>query len=206
MSTKDCLSCSSKACRTKGSDCYSVKPQSIDIFIQEEVASIVRSSSKLIDNGLAGSLSRMQEVVEFIKSRSYQNVGLAYCFGLEKKALAVADILRSEGITVIPARCSMGGIREREIDSRKETEAVSCNPAGQALFLNERADFVIEFGLCMGHDLIFHETLKKPFTVLLVKDRVHNHAPLEGIEHYQMRTAAGVVRAETTGTDSAKGV
>ena len=128
-----------------------------------------------------------QELIEFCHSQNYSHIGLAYCFGMESLAGEIREKMQAEGLNIIPARCSMGGVKEREIDREKATESYSCNPAGQAAFLNERADFVIEMGLCLGHDVIFHQELKVPFTVLLVKDRVYGHAPLEGIRNYQVK-------------------
>ena len=59
---------------------------------------------------------------------------------------------------------------------------VNCNPIGQAKAVNKsRADLVIEMGLCLGHDILFHQYLEKPFTVLAVKDRVHKNNPLEAL-------------------------
>lgn len=181
----NCLDCISKSCKMKGSDCFDVKTISHEIYARDEVNSLVRNSSKLVDNGRAGELSRFQEVIEFCQLQGYENIGLAYCFGLEALALDIREKMISAGVNIIPARCTMGGIKEREIDKSKETEAISCNPAGQAHFLNQRADFVIELGLCLGHDVVFHNELTVPFTVLLVKDRVYNHAPLKGIKEYK---------------------
>lgn len=182
----DCLDCNSKACKMKGADCFNVKSISHETYARDDINRLVKNSSKLVDNGRAGELSRFQEVVEFCQLQSYKNVGLAYCFGLESLALDIREKLKLSGINIIPARCTMGGIKEKEIDQKKETEAISCNPAGQAHFLNQRADFVIELGLCLGHDVVFHSELNVPFTVLLVKDRVYNHAPLEGIKKYKI--------------------
>ncbi len=182
---KNCLDCNSKACKTHGADCFGLKESSIGFYLRDEINSTVKNSSELIDNGRAGTLSRFQEVIEFIKLQEYKQVGLAYCFGLEPLAQTIRDIFETEQINTIPARCTMGGVKESAIDSDKSGEAISCNPAGQAKFLNERADFVIELGLCLGHDVLFHHELTVPFTVLLVKDRVYGHAPLEGITNYQ---------------------
>jgi uncharacterized metal-binding protein len=109
-------------------------------------------------------------------------VGLAYCFGLETIAEKVRDILTAKEIPCLGARCTMGGVRENQIDPAKSSQSVSCNPAAQAAYLNKYADFVIELGLCLGHDVIFHRHLTVAFTVLLVKDRVFGHCPLKGIE------------------------
>ena len=182
---RNCLECTSKGCKKGGADCFGLKDSSLEVYKREDVKGIVKSSSILVDNGRAGELSRFQEVVEFCRLQSYRNVGLAYCFGLEDIASLVREKLLGEGISVIPARCTMGGVREKDIDEDKETDAVSCNPAGQAEFLNKRAEFVIEMGLCLGHDVVFHQELKVPFTVLLVKDRVYTHAPLQGIIDFQ---------------------
>ena len=185
---KNCLDCSSKACRTAGADCFQVKDASLEVYSRESVSSLVKNSSRLIDNGRAGTLSRFQEVIEFCLSQKYENIGLAYCFGMEALAQEVRTKMENQGLHLIPARCSMGGVQERDIDSEKTNEAYSCNPAGQAEFLNRQADFVIEMGLCLGHDVIFHSQLKVPFTVLLVKDRVYSHSPLEGIRTYPVRS------------------
>ena len=181
----NCLDCSSKSCKRNGADCFGLKDFSHEIYARDDVNSLVKNSSKLVDNGRAGELSRFQEVIEFCKLQSYQNVGLAYCFGLEPLALDIREKLTSSGINLIPARCTMGGIKESDIDGDKEGDAISCNPAGQACFLNDRADFVIELGLCLGHDVVFHQELTVPFTVLLVKDRVWGHNPVEGIKNFR---------------------
>ncbi|MDA3810189.1 MAG: DUF1847 domain-containing protein [Spirochaetaceae bacterium] len=182
---KDCLNCNSKACKIKGTDCFNLKTISHEVYARDDINIMVKNSSTLVDNGRAGELSRFQEVIEFCQLQSYKNVGLAYCFGLEPLAVTIREKMTAAGINMIPARCTMGGIKEKEIDTLKETDAISCNPAGQAHFLNDRADFVIELGLCLGHDVVFHSELTVPFTVLLVKDRVYNHAPLQGIQDYK---------------------
>ena len=185
---KNCIDCSSKACRVSGDDCFKVKDTSLDVYARGDVNTLVKNSSLLVDDGRAGTLSRFQEVVEFCRLQRYRNIGLAYCFGLEDLAREVREKMEGEGLHILPARCSMGGVKEREIDEQKTHEAFSCNPAGQAAFLNRKADFVVEMGLCLGHDVVFHQELEVPFTVLLVKDRVYRHAPLEGIKNYPVKS------------------
>lgn len=182
----NCLDCNAKSCKKNGADCFGLKELSYKVYARDDVNKMVKNSSALVDNGRAGELSRFQEVVEFCKLQEYKNVGLAYCFGIEPLAQYVREKLRASGINVVPARCTMGGVKEKVIDKTKTTEAISCNPAGQASFLNERADFVIEMGLCLGHDVVFHQELTVPFTVLLVKDRVYKHNPIEGIKNYSV--------------------
>ena len=181
----NCLDCKAKACKTVGADCFDLHGISREVYKRDDVNRTIKNKSKLVDNGRAGELSRFQEVVEFCQLQAYKKIGLAYCFGMESLAFDVRDKLTKAGLNVIPARCTMGGVKERHIDKDKITDAISCNPVGQAHFLNDKADFVIEMGLCLGDDVVFHQELKIPFTVLLVKDRVYNHSPLKGIEEYK---------------------
>ncbi|MDA3957486.1 DUF1847 domain-containing protein [Oceanispirochaeta sp.] len=182
----NCLDCNTKNCRKNGADCFGLKEKSLDVYGDENTLTTVRSSGRLVDDGRAGTLSRFQEVIEFCTLQGYKKIGLAYCFGLESLAMNIREKMSASGLFLIPARCSMGGVKESDIDPEKKSEVYSCNPAGQAVFLNENADFVIEVGLCLGHDVIFHQQLKVPFTVLIVKDRVNGHAPLKGIQDYSV--------------------
>lgn len=181
----NCLDCSNKSCKTRGADCFGLHDHSVARYKDGDTPRMVKSSSALIDNGRAGELSRFQEIIEFCKLQGYENVGLAYCFGLEVLAEEVRYKMESAGINILPARCTMGGVKEPEIDESKEAPHISCNPAGQAEFLNKRADFVVEIGLCLGHDVMFHQELKVPFTVLVVKDRVYSHNTVEAIINYK---------------------
>lgn len=54
-----------------------------------------------------------------------------------------------------------------------------CNPIGQSLLANEqKTDFNIILGLCVGHDTLVMKYLNSPMTTLAVKDRVTGHNPL----------------------------
>lgn len=58
-------------------------------------------------------------------------------------------------------------------------KGISCNPAGQAKYLEEKGtELNIMMGLCLGHDIIFNAKSKAPVTPLLVKDRKLNHHTL----------------------------
>ncbi len=165
-------------CRIKSADCYGIKEQSQEVYREDGTFETALAASELIDNGRAGTLSRVEEVIEYCKIREYKRIGIAYCFGLAGIAKAFASLLEKNGMSALPVACTAGGVKEKEIDERKSVETVSCNPAGQALALNRlKPDLVVEIGLCLGHDIIFHQNLKIPHTVLVVKDRVYGHAP-----------------------------
>ncbi|MEF9973420.1 MAG: DUF1847 domain-containing protein, partial [Clostridia bacterium] len=57
-----------------------------------------------------------------------------------------------------------------------------CNPIGQALVLNqEKTEFNILLGLCVGHDSLFLKHADALCTVLAVKDRLLGHNPLAAV-------------------------
>jgi len=180
----NCLKCSSKACKTSGKDCPGTSEKVIASYSSPERQEIYNNADFLISHGRAGSLSRLEEIAEFVIAQGYKKVGLAYCFGMEKLAIEVSDYLKSRGINLNGYRCTVNGIKEKEIHSDLG-EGIGCNPLGQAAIIeSDGADFVIEMGLCMGHDVLFHQGLTLPFTVFLVKDRVWNHCPAKALPSY----------------------
>ena len=172
-----CLSCKNKACKSEAKDCNKAHDSVLPHYLSADNQSLYSHADSLVSNGLAGTLSRFEEIVLFSKAQGYKEIALAYCFAMERMAENVANALEREGFVISSVRCSINGIRENEI-SPKLGPAVNCNPIGQARSVNDSdAEFVIEMGLCLGHDVLFHQYLTKPFTVFVVKDRKHNHCP-----------------------------
>ena len=57
-----------------------------------------------------------------------------------------------------------------------------CNPIAQAKYLNDqKTDFNIVRGLCVGHDTLFFKYSKAAVSVFAVKDRALVHNPLGAI-------------------------
>lgn len=181
-----CTTCRTKSCRTEAKDCFGIKELSLSVYSSEEKKKIALTASSLIDNGRAGTLSRLQEILEYAHTMGYERIGVAYCFGLPDQARDLENEIKDYGLYPIMVQCTAGGVKEKEIDASKTKETVSCNPAGQAITLEQKgADFVIEVGLCMGHDVIFHQTLNLPHTTFMVKDRVYLHNPAAALEHHK---------------------
>ena len=87
----DCTKCNTKQCRT-GTAYKATKSNADDVramYHEPHNQTIVQAAAQLVDNGRAGSLSRMQEIVEFAKTMQYKNIGLAYCYGMEVQAAEV---------------------------------------------------------------------------------------------------------------------
>ena len=57
-----------------------------------------------------------------------------------------------------------------------------CSPIAQAVLLNEeKTDFNIMVGLCVGHDSLFLKYSEAFTTVLVAKDRVLAHNPVAAL-------------------------
>ena len=180
----DCLSCKSKLCKAEAKDCNGKNDPVVDLYKEDGNSSLYKDADRLVAGGKAGNLSRLEEIISFCRYREYKKVAIAYCYSMEAEALILRDILQKKGLRANSYRCTINGITEHEIMSNFK-DSVNCNPVGQAIALNESdIEFVIEMGLCLGHDIIFHKYLEKPFTVFAVKDRVYSHSPLEALKNY----------------------
>lgn len=183
----NCLVCKDKMCKSSGKDCIGNRDDIIIEYGKDKNRDIYSHADSLVADGKAGTLSRLDEIVEFCKVEDHKKVGIAYCYGIEDLAYDVMTILTEAGITVTSYRCTLGGVEESMIDDSLKP-SVNCNPLGQsAAIASDGVDFVIEMGLCLGHDVLFHQNLNVPFTVFMVKDRVFNHNPAKALPGYRDR-------------------
>jgi len=182
----NCTTCEDKVCRKQQTSCGSesfVKTEILEEYREASHTEIVKAAAELVDHGKAGTLSRIQEIIEFAKSMNYQKLGIAYCYGMEQQAKAIETLLTNEWFDVSAVSCSVGGLKQSEVNTTSCIHKVSCNPLGQAEQLNaEKVDLTLVVGICLGHDILLNRNLSMDFTTLVVKDRKFNHAPLLGIE------------------------
>jgi uncharacterized metal-binding protein len=182
----NCTTCTDKICRKQQASCSREsfdKTLVIGKYQDVSVSEIVKNAAELVDYGRAGTLSRMEEIAEFAQAMGYKKLGLAYCYGMEQYANAIETILIGKGFNVSAVSCSVGGLKQSEVNEASCIHKVSCNPLGQAEQLNaEKVDLTLVIGICMGHDILLNRNLAMDFTTLVVKDRKYNHAPLLGIE------------------------
>ncbi len=145
--------------------------------------------------------TRIIEICEFAKRMQFGRLGLVFCVGLKKEATIVENILRKHGHEVISVCCKAGrapkdliGIEDKDKIFQGTDEAM-CNPIFQAMLLNEeKTDFNVLLGLCVGHDSLFFKYTQAYTTVLAVKDRVTGHNPLAAIylhESYYRKLTEG---------------
>jgi len=127
---------------------------------------------------------RVQEVCEFSRKMGYKKLGVAFCIGLQKEALSLTQILEAQGFEVVSVVCKAGctpkediGVRDQDKVRIGEFESM-CSPIAQAMIFNEeKTDFNILVGLCVGHDSLFFKYSQAYCTVLVAKDRVLGHNP-----------------------------
>ena len=181
----NCTECNDKICRKQQNSCNKEsfdKTETISQYQDISNCEIVKASAQLVDNGRAGTLSRIDEISEFAKTMNYKKIGLAYCYGMEKYANTIQNRLSEKGFTISAVSCSVGGLKQSEVNTASCIHKVSCNPIGQAQQLNsENVDLTLIVGICLGHDILLQRNLKMDFTTLIVKDRVFKHNPILGI-------------------------
>ena len=181
----DCTKCTLKGCR-KSSPCTDRSNDYLENYTSKENLDYTKTASRLIDNGRAGTLTRIEEIIEYSKLRGYKHIGVAYCYGMEKEAVALRKYLQNASFKLTMVSCTVDGLKESQIDPDKTNDTISCNPLGQANVLNSAGvELTILMGLCLGHDIILQKNLTMDFTTFIVKDRVKKHNPLLGLPDYE---------------------
>jgi uncharacterized metal-binding protein len=182
----NCTACDNEVCRKQQASCERENFKLEEVITQYNrtgTSEIVLAAANLVDSGKARTLSRIEEIIQYAKLMNHQTIGIAYCYGMEKYAKAIETLLTEDWFDVSAVSCSVGGLKQSEVNTASCIHKVSCNPLGQAEQLNaEKVDLTLVVGICMGHDIILNRNLGMDFTTLVVKDRKLNHAPLLGIE------------------------
>ena len=127
---------------------------------------------------------RVKETIQLCLRMGYAKVGLAFCSGLKKEAQVLDSLLRRAGLEVVSVICKAGGA-DKTACGLTDTQKVRpgqfetmCNPIGQAMLLNQqKTQFNIVLGLCVGHDSMFYKYSEALVTTLVAKDRVLGHNP-----------------------------
>jgi len=190
----NCAKCFQRGCTKQ--DMTKTLPEcpSKDTAVQEQAKELYRDPENyriaycaaLTEAGGYCKDTRMIEIIKFLHRAGYKKIGLAFCTGLFKEAQEVVKILEYNGFEVVSIICKNGAITKdflgitdaQAVRGNCKTESM-CNPIGQALLLNEqKTEFNLMLGLCVGHDTLFIKYSQAPMTALAVKDRVTGHNPL----------------------------
>ena len=127
---------------------------------------------------------RLKETAELCVRMNYKRIGMAFCIGLKREAKVIDAVFRDYGLDVVSVVCKAGGIPKQRVGIPEEhmvrpgTHEVMCNPIAQAEFINDqKTDFNVVVGLCVGHDSLFCKYSDAMTTTLIAKDRVLAHNP-----------------------------
>ena len=181
--TPRCAACHTRECRS-GQDCWHDADRHRPLYDDPHIARLHRAASAIEARHYCQA-PRIREVMLFAAELGCRRLGLAFCVGLAEEAEVIAKILQQE-FDVVSVCCKVCGLAKdsfglEQIDPSRDRETM-CNPAGQALMLNEAGtELNILCGLCVGHDAIFSRVSTAPVTTLIAKDRVLAHNPLGAI-------------------------
>lgn len=159
----------------------------LDAYGQTENREFYITASELESEGYC-QWPRLKETIELCRRMGYSRVGLAFCRGLRKEAGIVDKLLRRAGLEVVSVICKTGGTDKTLCGIPEEGKVKPgnfepmCNPIAQAMLLNEqKTQFNIALGLCVGHDSLFYKYAEALTTTLVAKDRVTGHNPAAAI-------------------------
>lgn len=128
----------------------------------------------------AKSKSRLQELIDFARLSGFKKIGVANCKGVQPYADKLTERLKEEGFEVFGINCKESGLDGSDIC--EEMAGPCCDPVSQATYLNEqKTDFNINVGLCLGHSLLFQKYSEAEVTTFLVKDFATNHKSIENL-------------------------
>ncbi|MBN1788874.1 MAG: DUF1847 domain-containing protein [Bacteroidales bacterium] len=140
-----------------------------------------RQILKTAEDALNPKVDRMQEIVEYARQTGITKIGIANCTTFNKEADRLEEMLTDEGFHIAKVNCKYGHVPFTDLVPGYK--GVSCNPAGQAKYLEEQGtELNIMMGLCLGHDMIFNAKSKAPVTPLVVKDRKLKHQTLRMLQ------------------------
>lgn len=144
-----------------------------------------RQILRLAEDSLNPHIDRVEEIIAYAKESKLRIIGIANCTTFIKEADKLEEILIESGFQVEKVHCKYGKVPFDELVPGYK--GISCNPAGQARYLEERGtELNVMMGLCLGHDMIFNSKSKAPVTPLIVKDRKLKHNSIEVFRQNKM--------------------
>ena len=215
----ECVDCQSLLCYRGDQEGFPGCPmedrtifdESLELLKEDPILKFYQTSCRIESKGY-GRWPRACEIIQFCKDMEYQTIGFAFCIGLKREAAIFNPLLKCAGFKTVSALCKSGGIPKEVLglsDKDKvrpgRTEVI-CNPIAQALRLNQqKTDFNVVIGLCVGHDSLFYKYSEAPVTTLVTKDRRLGHNPVAALymsESGYLKEAFDEVMGETVREDT----
>lgn len=161
----------------------------LELYKTDEEINKIAVTSAEIEGEFYGKKTRVEETIEFMKRMGVKKIGIASCVGLMAETSMFTKILDKYNLKYYTVGCKIGAVDKGEIGITDEFKLnrgcgheSMCNPIMQAKLLNEeKTDFNIIIGLCVGHDMLFTMHSEAPVTTLIAKDRVLIHNPVAAL-------------------------
>ena len=151
-----------------------MEKENFSALYDEQDKKILKDAEDTVDR----TIDRLQEIITYARYSGLKKIGIANCTTFTREAKNLQTLLTEEGFEVERVHCKYG--RMPFSDVIEGYEGISCNPAGQAKYLEDKGtELNIMMGLCLGHDMIFNAKSKAPVTPLIVKDRKHGNKTFE---------------------------
>lgn len=189
----DCTRCTALGC-LRGEDCLGIRTESLQLVRRDPMQRHTEMAG-YVNTDAIGAMSRVEEMLRFCEGMEYDTIGLAFCADLAREARILAALLRRR-FRVAAVSCKVGGLDKSDCRLPRGSNSSfepACNPMGQALVMHQqKCDFVVSMGLCMGFDVVLHQALKPPCTSLIVKDRVLANNPSAALfSQFHLRNIVG---------------
>ena len=184
-----CSKCKKHACEWAEFDkmpknCPSLSPvieSSKAEYLREEFDPFGRVCSELSIMSGGEPQPRILEIIGVAKNCGFKKLGVAFCLGFAKEAEILVKVLEHHGFEVESVCCKVGGV-DKSLQGIENGGNAMCNPIAQAQLMNEqKTEFNIALGLCVGHDSLFFRYSDAPVTVLATKDKVLGHNPVAAL-------------------------
>lgn len=177
----DCANCRKKECYS-GKDCFGIRDETEPCYRKDDFLMRLHADASRIEALFYSQKTRLEEMVELIKTLALKKVGVAFCIGLSEEARVLVGLLSDNTEAEIHSVCcKCGGISKDALELPKIDEGrfeAICNPYGQAEVLNDAGcQLNIAVGLCVGHDALFSKLSEAPVVTFITKDRVTGHNP-----------------------------
>lgn len=201
--TYHCATCQTRACVTGKAypaECPTVQhptliEQAVTTAREDTLAQKALAAAAVTPRRPDGTMrTRVEETIVFCREMGWTKLGVAFCMMLAKEARVLCDELTAAGFDVVPVCCKVGaiGLADCGVGDPCDQRKGACNPMTQAALMNENhTDVNIMLGLCVGHDLVFHQYSESPVTTLAVKDRALRHNPVSALHPAETTCCAG---------------
>lgn len=135
---------------------------------------------QIADKTSSMSFNRIEQIRSFAREGKFKRIGIAHCITFTREAEIIKQYLEKD-FQVYTVDCKYGHLCKKDLLGGNSSR-VLCNPAGQALYLNEKqTDLNISIGLCVGHDMIFNQKSVAPVTSVFTKDFTNNNDPSQAV-------------------------